>query len=281
MERPDLDTLGERLRTLVPDAIRRRYTFKLGVLVAVVMLLVAASGGVILVQAESAVQQSTEERLQGNANMQAETVGEWNQRMKDQVSFLGTSRRLDGENLDAANEYLESQEFRLPDYVAGVHLVDGESTEVLATTEEGTQGTNLDEAGVPWAQGGISAPSGAPLQEPPYVDPVHDVPAIAYVLETNESSGRVLVMVVDLEARSEALADPSDDTVTVVVNDRGRIVLSRNAAEIGEHYTTAEGVESKAISKGVRIKSIFPVKGKFIIRRFQFTGNNPVCPFPK
>jgi methyl-accepting chemotaxis protein len=223
---------------------------KIGVLAGIVMLVVAASGGVIFVQADAAVQQSTEERLTGNARMQAETVGEWNERMKDQVSVLARAPDL-GEDPSEARRYLNDRIWQLPEYVVGIHVVDRESTEVLASTETGAEGEDLGAAGVPWAEDGVSAPAGEPLRTAPYHDPVFDAPAVGYTLQVEAASDRTLVLVVDLGARSGALAAASNDIRTVVVDNSGRVVLSHETGDIGDQHVAGEGVESEAVSAGM------------------------------
>ena len=213
------------------------------------MLVILASAVTIFVGADQAVQESTEDGLSGTAKMQAATLGEWDERMKDQTSTLAAGSALQ-EDTNRSENYLGVRHGQLPEYVASIHVADSGSGTVLASTSDTATNQTLSEMGADWADDGVDAPSNVPLRTDTYHDTDVDGPAVAYTIQVQGAPDRTLVLVVDLAQRSEALERPSEDAATVVVDSEGTVVMSHWTEDIGEPYAEV-GADSGAVEAGL------------------------------
>ena len=248
---PDsLASLRPRIRQVVPALVRRRFSLKVGVLVGVVMLVVTASAAVIFIGADAAVQESTEDRLEGTTDMQASTISEWNGRMKDQAQSLSTRSALRREPGHVSSQ-LNIRHGQLPSYVVDLHVVGTDTPVVLASTSTDAVGTNLADEGAPLSRDGINAPRDEPMRTDPYWDDIAETNAMAYIIQVQGAPHRAVVFVIDLDARSQQLKRMEDSAQTVVVDETGTVIMSHNVDDIGRVAMENKGVASPPVQAGL------------------------------
>ena len=250
MFRPDsVESFWSRLRGFVPAPVRQRLLLKVGVLIVVVMFVVASSASVLYVGTSAAIDESTEERFEGTTQMQASTLTEWNERMKDQTVAVSTSLQLDYGS-EHASAFLTDRKDQLPEYVGEIHVVSTDDGEITASSSEESVGTTLDDTGATWASDGVEVPIGIPVVTDPYYDENVEGPAMAYIVHVQASTTEAVVVVVDLEERSTDLDRMEEGADTVVVDDDGIVVMSHRTDDIGEPYLGGEGTDSTAVGAG-------------------------------
>jgi methyl-accepting chemotaxis protein len=243
----------ETARSPVPDHVRERLILKLGLVFAVVVVVLAAVGGVTYVQTGDTLQQDTEAQLVGSTRVQAESVGEWVQRMEDRTRFVArASEVVEGDGGERL-AFMQAELERLPDHAVAMHYVDISSTEVLASTDGAADGEGFDDAVVPWA---AAVPSDG--DDPstvgrtrPYQDPFAGATATAFVARVPGESERGIVLVVDLEQRSAAFERPWADSWTHVVNSEGAVVITHRAEKLGDQNMGGPGVDSMGVEQGL------------------------------
>lgn len=234
--------------------IRRSYLRKLLSLLLVVGVLVGAVGGVIYVQTTGAIADNTESELTKSAEIQASTIAEWSERNRDHVARLASRDAVRSGDDAAVAEALSAEASQLPDSATGIHLVAPDTGEVVASSTGEAAGASYD--GVRWLEldGRLPAP-GTTTITTTYTDPITGSDAIAFVAAVPESD-ELVVLPVDLAARSEALTSPVDaeGAFTVAVNDDGFVVFSQDTDQINRQNMGEAGemaVSSMAVQRGL------------------------------
>jgi methyl-accepting chemotaxis protein len=239
--------------SVVPDVIRKRYAAKLGVAFLLVILVIAAVGGVIFLQTEETLAADANQELEQSARMQADSLEQWIGRMGEEARLLSRAQPTKSANTSEVNAFLNSevdQEGRLPPEVAALHVFDTEEGEIIASSREPFIGANPKEAGVPWAQEmpTFESPDDTTVTRP-FQPPTSDTPVFAIISPVPDAD-RFLVFMVSLEERAASLTRPPEG-YTQVVNSQGTVLLSNRQREILTHNREGESVGSPPVERGL------------------------------
>ncbi len=238
-------------------ALRGSFSRKLGVLFLCVLLLIAAVGGIIYVQTGTALEQSTKDEMTQSTTLQANTVGEWVDRTRDNTRHMAASSPVASGDLPTVESYLRSEHQDAAASVAGIHYYDTSEQTVLASTDGGAADTNYRDAGVEWATEDLSVESAEQTRVThPYLDPTTETKSVAFVSQVPDEPDRAIVLVVDLEAQVDGLERPSstNESFTHIVDDRGTVVMSHHLDDINtQNVGSADeyGVDSMAVEMGL------------------------------
>jgi methyl-accepting chemotaxis protein len=134
--------VSQMFARIVPDAVRRRYVLKIGVVLAVLLVVVAGSGAAIYVETGNSLRESTEDELTHSAELQSATVSGWAHRMSDHTQSLAHAPELGDGDPETTRSYLTDEREHMPGYVAEIHVVDGAGT-VLVSTNASAEGASL------------------------------------------------------------------------------------------------------------------------------------------
>jgi methyl-accepting chemotaxis protein len=248
------DSVRATVSSYVPDLVRERLVVKLGVLSLVVVLVLAGVGAVTFVDTGRALEQDTQEQLEGASELQAGTIEGWNDRMEERAQFIASSEEVSTANTGRITSLLRRQKADMPDHVESIHYVDVDSGEVRASTSDGAVGSTVVGPDAAIEPSAVPA-EGTTTHTRPYQSDAVGGPAAAY-LASVERQGRTIVVVTDLVARSEEMQRPlGTDTWTVVVNDQGTVVLSHRTDEVGGQNMGEGGVTSPAVEQGLQDSS--------------------------
>ncbi|WP_436923652.1 methyl-accepting chemotaxis protein [Halosimplex amylolyticum] len=221
--------------SLLPGVIRRSYAARLGVALAVAVVVMVGFGAVISTQASATLQDDVKGDLQTLSETRTGELDSWLGSVEREAVLtakLETMRSGDGDAIDRElSAILESGS--VPPDVVAIHYLDTESMIFTESTSEDLEGVSPAEQGAPFATDPptFDGPNDAYVSEPFEVSAV-DHPIVAVVTPVPGAENRALVFMTDIAARSEALADANADTSTVVVNAAGDYVAHPNASKI-------------------------------------------------
>lgn len=100
---------GRIVRAVSPAVVRRRFAYKLGVLLLVVVVLLALVGGIGYVRAQQSVDDNTDRQMQSAASLQGEAVGDWITEMNRQTTVIATDEELTRDDPEVVEEQFHSR----------------------------------------------------------------------------------------------------------------------------------------------------------------------------
>ncbi|WP_459194880.1 methyl-accepting chemotaxis protein [Halosimplex sp. J119] len=221
--------------SLLPGVVRRSYAARLGLALAVAVVVMVGFGAVISTQASATLQDDVERDLQTLSETRTGELDSWLgnvQREAVLTARLESVRSGDGDAVDRELTGLVDSGAVPPDVVA-IHYLDTESMTFTESTDDRFEGVSPAEQGAPFATDppSFDGSSDTYVSEP-FTVPAADHPVVAVVTPVPDAEDRALVFMTDIAARSEALAGGNDDTSTVVVNAAGDYVAHPNASKI-------------------------------------------------
>ncbi|NHN46301.1 methyl-accepting chemotaxis protein [Halostella sp. JP-L12] len=220
---------GKVANLLVPSFIQRRYAAKFVVSILAVVIVISMVGGFGFVQAQDAVQTSTQDNLEETSELRANSLGEWVEKMQLQTRTVSAGESL-REN-DQPAQYLVTQRDRMSDDVLSIHLVDSNEGVVEASTEFPMEGFETDTLeAVPWAT--ANPPSGAGendevwMSSRSYRSPVLDnEPVIAFASSVPDQEGKYVVVVARIQTHLDDIQKDDEHHSTRIVNEDGETVM--------------------------------------------------------
>lgn len=228
--------------SLLPDIVRRSYSSRLGVALGIAILLMMAFGFVINAQASATLEEDVENDLTALSASQASQLDAWLHSTKQSIRSTSAHPAL-LESQESATQYLTSliEQEAVPESVVAVHSVDTASMTIEASSGEQFVGANPREQGASWAQEPLEfdGPADASISEP-FAVPRVDHPIVAVISPVQNGDDTVLVYMVNLRERAQAISQQREDTVTTVVNADGEYVVHPNASAI---LSQAEGLD--------------------------------------
>jgi len=221
--------------SLLPGVVRRSYAARLGVALAVAVVVMVGFGAIISTQASATLQDDVEADLQTLSETRTNEIDAWLgsvQREAVLTAQLETIRSGDGDAVDREITQVVESGAVPPDVVA-IHYLDTESMVITESSNDALEGVSPAEQGAPFATDPpeFDGPNDTYVTEPFEVSVV-DHPVVAVVTPVPDAENRALVFMMDIKAHSQGLADGNEDTSTVVVNSDGNYVAHPNASRI-------------------------------------------------
>ncbi|QSG08533.1 HAMP domain-containing protein [Halapricum desulfuricans] len=255
----------DRVRTVVPGVIRRRYAVKFGIVILVIGLVIGAVGlGGTSLMAEQ-VEQSVNSDFESTATSDALTLDNWLESNAAEMRTLERNLPDSGASDSAINEYLQTHQNDLSDrsVLTLVHVVDTETSTIEYSSRTAMRGETFDEEAVGWS-GEPDFETGDVGVSPLYVAE-DDYHAIAFMKDL-EGDQR-LVAVYDAEDVGDEIlsggANPEySSSETVVVDSSGTIVMAdaRLGEAVGESYPSkspalkrVRQVEARTVSESTTV----------------------------
>jgi len=221
--------------SILPGFVRGSYAMRLGVALAVAVVVMVGFGAVISTQASATLQDDVEGDLRTLSETRTGELDAWLggvEREAVLTARLDAVRSGDGDAVDETlTDLVESGQ--VPRNVAAIHYLDTESMVFVESTNDTFEGVSPAEQGAPFATDPptFDGPDDTYVTEPFAVGAV-DHPVVAVVTPVPGAENRALVFMTDIAARSGALSDGNADTSTVVVNGAGQYVAHPNASRI-------------------------------------------------
>jgi methyl-accepting chemotaxis protein len=239
--------------SLLPEAVRTSYAARLGVALALAIVVIVGFGAVISTQASATLQEDVETDLQTLSETRTDQLGSWLDSVRRDTVLMAQHQAVRSGDSGTVDEYIESQVSagHVPEDVLAVHYLDTESTVIERSSMDDMEGVDTAEQGAPFATDPptFDSPDDVVVTEPFSVSVV-DRPVVAAITPVPGVENRALVFMTDIEGRSQALSNSRGDTSTVVVNSAGNYVAHPNASKILTAHESHGGVDLSTVGAG-------------------------------
>jgi len=229
---------------LVPSFIQRRYTAKFVVSILFVVLAIGIVGYVGYAQVNTTIEDSRQDTLRSSAEMQADSINEWSQRMEQQSRAVGNLENVASGDAEGITSY----ESDISDYAA-IHVIDFSENRVVFSTVNSIEGNDFEAVDDPWASeslqdevfGGRIWMSNGSYDS----SAVPGTQVIAFATPTSTNTERVVVVDAAIETRIDKLTQDDSAQSTDIVNADYRYVLAGDSKE--SSGTVDDGTQREAI----------------------------------
>ncbi|WP_049923524.1 methyl-accepting chemotaxis protein [Halopiger djelfimassiliensis] len=232
----------------LPDVVRSSYTIKLAL--ASLVIVAAVIGVGILTEARVSDQVAEEQlnAMQTNAELEANTFGEWIKGEQKAVRILSGHEGFTANETSTIQESLDAELDEQPAEVAAIHLVErdperhseGKRETIVASTERSLQGKNFEAANIVWPpDAGFNFDGNADVARSWVYDDDGD-PSMAIASPTQDGEHAVVV-VYRTSVRAEGFSTPIEGTETRVHGGTtGDILFDENKSNIFGAYDPEE-----------------------------------------
>ena len=218
---------------LMPNRLRRSYSGKLLLAVVLVALAIAVVGAGLYVHTGTILQERTQTELQSAAEIEAQALDEWIERMRLQTRTVAEANAFRTGDDSAVVQYLWSVVERDAE-IEAAYFVD---------TTNGSVITSVGSSSILSAQGVIEASGqrdftrrahgeGEVFVSRPFRPYEGSAPVILLSSAVPNRSGRSVVTVVNLNQFSDSDGHRLDEAQFQVVNERGTVVMDENDERI-------------------------------------------------
>lgn len=222
------DSPGESIiQKITPNFIRGSFAFKF----ALVLLVMAASVGLIGVAATGEVKTQTEdnvaEQFQSNALQKSSIVEQWVNQNQLSTRLISNQDRWENqeEDLDLA---LENEISRLPSDAKNMHLLQRSpsGTSVIASTNL-REGANPQTVNLGWTKDALLNDTGAVTVSNVYIDNQDRAPTIGFVSPVPASENRLLIVEYRIDELASSIGSTGhhDEEFTQIVHTDGTVVV--------------------------------------------------------
>jgi methyl-accepting chemotaxis protein len=239
--------------SLLPRIVRTSYAARLGVALAVAVVVMVGFGAVISAQASTTLQDDVEGDLTTLSETRTDQIDAWLTAVQREVVLVSQQETVSSGDADRIDEYLEQRIDRgqVPTNVVAVHYLNTETMVFERSTSEQMEGISPAEQGAPFATDppSFDSPDDTYVTKP-FSVPVLEHPIIAVITPIEGAEDRALVYMADLEARSQALSDRNNDTSTVVVDGQGQYVAHPNGSKILSPLDEQDEIDTTGLDPG-------------------------------
>jgi len=230
------------VRSVVPEAIRRRYALKFGIVLFVLGTAIALIGIGATVQFSGQVKGDVDAEFETAASQQASQLEAWNARNKRITRMIARTDVVQNGSASHVSDNLFRLSNDLPKGTAEVHYVDADADEIVASTNGSATGLALSGLEVPWigtldsGMAGVQATDG-------YRSPnANGAAVLAYVTAVPGQTDRFVVYTVRLNSYGRFLSSEGSNGVTAVVDGRGQVLFEDSNSGLLSPY--ADGTSS-------------------------------------
>jgi len=225
--------------SLLPESVRTSYAARLGVALAVAVVVIVGFGAVISTQASATLQEDVEGDLQTLSETRADQLSTWLDSVRRETVLAADHQAVRSGDPDTVDRYIEGlvADGQVPEDVVAVHYLDTGSMTFVRSSMDELEGASPAEQGAPFATDppDFDSADDVVVTEPFSVGVV-DHPVVAAITPVPGAEDRALVFMTDISARSQALSDSRGDTSTMVVNADGQYVAHPDESRIlGDH----------------------------------------------
>ncbi|VTT86292.1 MCP domain signal transducer [Halorubrum sp. DM2] len=210
--------------------IRRNYRAKFVISILLVVVVLAAVGGVNYASAEATVEQDAEQQLTSTVDMHADSINEWAVSMETHTRSVSSTQALSGTDAGTAEGELIQKQAQLPVDVRAIHLVDTASGEVVTSTSPALRGESVNGVEAPWSdvEPGVDLTSSNDVWNSPtaYKSSAMGDQVMAFASPVAGEESRIVVLVGTLEYRVDNLRQLHADQETMIVGADGETILS-------------------------------------------------------
>lgn len=249
-----MSRIPERIRSveaadLLPDAVRTRFAAKFFAVVLLIMVVTGSVGAYNYVSAKDTVENQVRDQLVSTAELQADGMQEWISNMRLQTRTLSDAEPFQATNESEVGGYLDSKLASYPDEVLAIHFVNIESKTVVASSANGTAGTDLGSQSVPWADDSLNywlGDTSNVLISSPYQSVASDDSVVAFVTAVPGNDQYAVVVTATLAERAGSLYQTVDGGYTKVLSEDGQTILASGGSQSEHSIDQSTAVEDGA-----------------------------------
>jgi methyl-accepting chemotaxis protein len=223
---------------LLPAPIRRSYARKFFVAIVVAAIVIAVVGVVGFLQVQTEIEESTEDRLQSNAQLQANAIGDYVRVTKRQTRLHANAQQVREGDSRAVQRYITDAQSRAGQSVIAVHYVDTENEQIVQSTDPTKDGSSLLSVEQPWtSDDGLSAIRGLGTGDVYVTDqsfaggPNRDTTSLAFVSPVEDRPNRAIVVISAPNFRIDDLYQPETEQSTEILNADNQPILVNESAD--------------------------------------------------
>jgi methyl-accepting chemotaxis protein len=213
--------------SLLPSVVRGSYAARLGLALALAIVLMVGFGALVSTQASATLNDEVRQELSGLSSAQAAQLDSWLSNTK-RIARLGSSHpTLASGDTEAVRAHLEAlvESDRIPENAIAVHYLNTSTMHFETSSNMQFIGVSPADQGAPFASDPptFDGPDDTYVSEPFNV-PIVDHPIISVLSPVAGDEDHVLVYMIDLQAQTETISEQRTDAFTVVVNEAGEFV---------------------------------------------------------
>jgi len=241
------------VRAVVPDFVRKRFTLKFALILAVMGITVGLIGATATGTVSSQVEQNVEQEYSDLAAQKANVIEQWTQRNSQAVKLASKNEELarsGGATPFDMRQELATTEGNLYG-VQATYLVNRttERTTIVASPQFPFD-TNISKTSRMWMTNVSFVGMGVSDVR---ITDVHDAggtPVVAFVSPVQDGANRFLVIEYDVRQLADTLGQGEQSTrFTQVVNHEGTIQTASQADEIGQSYGDEQAMEPVRLAR--------------------------------
>lgn len=149
-EGPERSVISKITHILVPKVVRRNYAVKLALALLIVILLIATIGVVSYVQIQGIIEEDAESTLRSTSEIQSDAISEWIGGMESQTRGIASSDVYGTQNQEVIRNHLHDSQTLAGSTVVGVHYVDPQRNEIVASTDREYENTSVVTTAPAW-----------------------------------------------------------------------------------------------------------------------------------
>lgn len=135
--------MGEKLGRVLPKVIRQRYMARFAMVLGIVILVMAAAGGLLYFQIAGQLTEGTQSDMETTVDDEAAELAQWVETNEQTARMLSSYGAMTANSTDEIETTLSMELSELPDETAAVHYVDFEEGAVITSTDESAVGMNI------------------------------------------------------------------------------------------------------------------------------------------
>ncbi|MFC7202310.1 methyl-accepting chemotaxis protein [Haloferax namakaokahaiae] len=252
--------LVDEAQLRLPDAITQSYMRQLVSILLLVSILVAGIGAVQYQQTAATLDENAREGMLTEAQRQSIQVESWFETRTRLATIVADDPATSSAVAERASGALADAKDDMPADVAGLYLINTETTEVLSSSEDGATGSQLFESG------SIPVPAGTNLGDDE-VDRTNvyvsdGVAYIGFVAPLSSVEPQAIVLVAEASSLGTAFEGSVEGEFTQIVSSDGTVFYDGGGGQAGGMYPAfgAAGLQN-AFSGGTGVSRLAPVEG--------------------
>lgn len=217
-----------KLESKLPNEIRKSYARKFTVSALLILLVVASIGAYTQAQVSADVTQQQQRSLQGNTQLEADSVKQWVDTQQRSTRSLSEHRGLASGDASEARSTVTDKIADLPSEVVALHYLNYESQNIVASTAPQVEGTQISETNIVW-------PFEQPFSDLSFDDSDTVIQSWIYESESGSASMAMvspvpdtdyaLVMVIETSERAEKFRSSIEGTETSIIGSATNTTL--------------------------------------------------------
>jgi methyl-accepting chemotaxis protein len=223
------------LTRIVPERVRESYLLKLAIAFGLVLTATGLAGAYVYAETDRQLDREVRTDLETSAADEATTVENWVRERERLARMLSEYEPMSRDTSESTSLFLQRELRNLPEDVFRVHVVDGPTRSVYATSAPLLTDENVTES-APWGDVsfGFSQNDDAVYRSQVYRS--DGVSVVAFVTPVPNRASRFLVVTADVAAVTADFDNPADGSFTQVVDGGGTVLVDELGREVLDPY---------------------------------------------